>query len=144
MTHWNELESWSNDQQPAVAALLELRGRVVALEAAAAPAPQPEPPTDDQRLAYLTSWLRGYIGPKSLLSADSAHDLAREMLANRILAGAPAPMEWPELPREVPECLLPDNQNSILRPLALLVWEHARSTLAEMNPDPQWEGRNDG
>jgi len=115
----------------------DLERRVTALEAAAAPTPQP----DDQRLAYLTSWLRGYIGPKSLLSADGAESLARQLLANRILTGAPAPMEWPELPREVPECLLPDNRN--LRPLVFLVWEHARLRLLAMNPNRQ-EVRNDG
>lgn len=117
----------------------DLERRVAALEAAAASAPPP----DDQRLAYLTSWLRGYIG-SGALTADGAEDLARELLANRILAGAPAPMEWPELPRKAPECLLPDNQNSILRPLVLLVWEHARLTLAAMNPNRPQEGQGDG
>jgi hypothetical protein len=115
----------------------DLERRVAALEAAAAPTPQP----DEQRLAYLTSWLRGYIGPKSLLSADGAESLARQLLANRILTGAPAPMEWPELPREVPECLLPDGQSSILRPFAFLVWRYAHETLAAMNPNRQGEGQ---
>lgn len=120
--------------------LEDLERRVAALEAAAASAPPP----DDQRLAYLTSWLRGYIGPKSLLSADGAEGLARELLANRILAGAPEPMAWPELPEEVPECLLPDNQDSILRPLASIVWQYARDHLAEMNPNRQQEGQGNG
>lgn len=56
---------------------------------------------------------------------------------------AAAPPSWPELPREVPECLLPDNQDSILRPLASIVWQYARITLAEMNPNRQ-EDDNDG
>jgi hypothetical protein len=136
VNHWEALEH-EPDPSPETLALLELREQSQILAAAVERlqgGSQPAPETDDQRLAYLTSWLRGYIGPWSL-TANGAEGLAREMLANRILAKALAPMEWPELPREVPEYLLPDNQRHAA--LALLVWEHARSTLAEMNPNRQ-------
>jgi hypothetical protein len=116
----------------------DLERRVTALEAAAAPTPQP----DDQRLAYLTSWLRGYIGPKSLLSADGAEGLARQLLANRILTGAPAPMEWPELPEEAPHPGVECMDVSYIWGWCY-AWARARRTLAAMNPNRQ-EVRNDG
>lgn len=138
MNHWEALER-EPDPSPETLALLELREQnqilataVERLRGGSEPAPLP----DDQRLAYLTSWLCDYIGD-SPLHRDDAKGLARELLANRILAGAPEPMAWPELPREVPECLLPDNEDSILRPLASIVWQYARITLAEMNPNRQ-------
>ncbi len=143
MSHWYELENWPNRRPPAVAAAaLELRERVAALEAAAASAPLPEPPPE--RLTYITNWIVGFTA--GALTRDHAESLARALLTRpetqRVLA--PAPMEWPELPEEVPECLLPDNQNSILRLMVRLAWEHARDTLAGMNPNRQEEGQGNG
>lgn len=146
VNHWEALER-EPDPSPEALALLELREQNQILATAVERlrgGSEPAPVSDDQRLAYLTSWLRGYIGPKSLLSADSAESLARELLANRILAGAPEPMAWPELPEEVPECLLPANQDSILRPMVSIVWQYARITLAAMNPTRQQEGQGNG
>lgn len=169
----------------------DLKRRVAALEAAAAPAPQPEPP--DDRLTFLANWIVGFVG--SALTRDHAESLARALLTRpetrRVLAGTRVaassestlaaiirevdgshrmgaaalaeailrhsaaadvfatsppqpPMAWPELPEEVPECLLPDDQSSILRPFALLVWRYTCDTLAEMNPNRRQEGVSRG
>lgn len=98
MTHWYELENWPN-RQPVVAALLELRERITALEAAAAPAPQPEPP--DDRLTFLTNWIVGFTG--SALTRDHAESLARALLTRpetqRVLVGA---SDLPAVPTREP------------------------------------------
>lgn len=117
--------------------LEDLERRVAALEAAAASAPPP----DDQRLAYLTSWLCNYIGD-SPLHRDDAKGLARELLANRILAGAPAP--WPELPAEVPDSWIANNCSDDYRIGRNSGWAHARDTLAAMNPNRQQEDQGNG
>ncbi len=141
VSHWYELENWPNRRPPAVvAAALELRERVAALEAAAASAPLPEPPPD--RLAYLTNWIVGFTA--ATLTRDHAESLARALLTRpetqRVLAPAPPP--WPELPVVSPEW--PDGEFSADYGLGRrLGWQQARDTLAEMNPNRQ-EDRNDG
>ena len=145
MSHWEALER-EPDPSPETLALLELREQNQILATAVERlrgGSEPAPMLDDQRLAYLTSWLRGYIGPKSLLSADGAEGLARELLANQILAGAPAPMAWPELPEDSPEW--PDGEFSADYRLGRrLGWRQARDTLAAMNPNRRQEGQSNG
>jgi hypothetical protein len=138
VSHWYELENWH--RPPAVvAAALELRERVAAMEAAAASAPLPEPLPD--RLIYLTNWIVGFT--TGALTRDHAESLARALLTQpetqRVLA--PAPMEWPELPVMSP----PEGacSESYLAGYCY-AWGRARETLAAMNPNRRQEGRNDG
>ncbi len=121
--------------------LEDLERRVAALEAAAASAPLPEPPPE--RLTFLTNWIVGYVG--SALTRDHAESLARALLTRpetqRVLA--PAPMEWPVLP-PVPPHPSDECTDSSYRRGWCHAWGRACDTLAAMNPNPQWEGRNDG
>jgi hypothetical protein len=142
VNHWEALEH-EPDPSPETLALLELREQNQILAAAVERlqgGSQPAPETDGERLTFLTNWIVGYVG--SALTRDHAESLARALLTRpetqRVLAPAPPP--WPVLPDEPPSV----DCSPCYREGRRSGWLAARVRLADMNPDPQWEGRNDG
>jgi len=110
------------------------------------PAPAIMPELKTEAVLTLAAIIREVDGNHRMGAAALAEAILRHPAADCVFVASPPqpPMPWPELPEEVPECLLPDDQSSILRPFALFVWQYASITLAEMNPNRRQEGVSRG
>jgi hypothetical protein len=144
-----------------------LSERVAVLEAAqAAPVATPTPKAAIERAKAVVSTPEPDGDSIDRLAAiirkvDSNHDLSADGLAEAILwdpdaagvfpltgSGLPdtshlAPPPWPVLP-PVPPHPSDECTDSSYRRGWCHAWGRACDTLAAMNPNPQWEGRNDG
>jgi hypothetical protein len=149
-----------------------LSERVAVLEAAqAAPVAPPTPESDAEPDAALSTPEPDEDSIDRLAAiirkVDVNHDLSADGLAEAILwdpdaaavfpllgpgsvvAGLPdtshlAPPPWPELPEEPPNSWLANHSSPDYREGRRVCWLAARKCLADMNPNRQGEGRDDG